>query len=313
MHPQPDLRPARPADWPAIESLLTRCGLPVQGAQDHLQHFLVAASAPGAVEVCGCLEPYGDAVLLRSVAVAPDARGRGWGAAIARRLIAQARELGANTVLLRTSDAADFYALLGFQVVPVDRVPQQVLASAEFRGACPAGSTTMLLDLRAGVSIRPATETDMAAVLDIYNHEVRHSTATYQYADRTLDEQVEQWRQKQRDGHGFFVAESMAKEVVGYSSYGMFRPREGWRFTCEHSVYLHEDWRGRGVARLLMPPVMAHARKRGFHAMVGVVDAANAASVRMHEAMGFTVAGVIRQGGYKFDRWLDVAFVQAML
>ena len=312
MHPQPDLRPAQPADWPAIESLLTGCGLPLQGAREHLQHFVVAGG-PSAVTGCGCLEPYGDAVLLRSVAVAADARGRGTGSAITRRLIGQARERGAHSVLLRTTDAVDYYALLGFRVVPVDRVPSQVLASAEFQGACPASSTTMLFDLRAGVTIRPAAETDMAAVLDIYNREVRHSTATYQYAERTLDEQVEQWRQKRRDGHGFFVAESAAGEVVGYASYGLFRPREGWRFACEHSVYLHGDWRGRGIARLLMPPVMAHARKRGFHTMVGVVDAANTASVRMHEAMGFGVAGVLREGGYKFDRWLDVAFVQAML
>ena len=313
MHPQPELHAALPVDWPGIESLLSGCGLPIQGAREHLQHFLILRGASGGVEACGCIEPHDDAVLLRSVAVAPGARGRGLGAAITRRLVERARQRGADTVLLRTTDAADFYALLGFRVVAVERVPQQVLASAEFQGACPASSTTMLFDLRAGVSVRAALESDMVAVLEMYNHEVRHSTATYQYAERTLEEQVEQWRQKQRDGHGFFVAESADGHVVGYASYGLFRPREGWRFACEHSVYLHADWRGRGIARLLMPAVMAHARKRGFHTMVGVVDAANTASVRMHENMGFAVAGVIREGGYKFDRWLDVAFVQAML
>lgn len=308
---QYQLRPAQAGDWPAIEALLKDCALPVQGAREHLLHFIVAEA--GGVVGCAAVEPYADAALLRSVAVKPAYRGQGLGEALTRQLLAQAVAQGVQSMWLRTVDAADFYALFGFRWSRLDAVPAAVCASAEFQGACPESSTIMHMDLRAGITVRPARETDMPAVLDIYNHEVRTSTATYQYAERVLEEQVEQWALKQRDGHGFFVAVSNVGEVVGYSSYGLFRPREGWRFACEHSVYLHADWRGRGIGKLLMPPVMAHARKRGFHTMVGVVDAANTASVRMHEAMGFAVAGVIREGGYKFDRWLDVAFVQAML
>ncbi|MCM5678073.1 arsenic resistance N-acetyltransferase ArsN2 [Schlegelella sp. S2-27] len=308
---QHQVRSARPADWPAIEALLKDCALPGQGAREHLQHFIVAEA--GGILGCAGLEPYGDDLLLRSVGVKPAYRGQGLGEALTRHLLAQAIAQDGRTMWLRTVDAAGFYALLGFRPSALEAVPQAMRASAEFQGACPDSSTTMRLDLHAGVTVRPARETDMPAVLDIYNHEVRTSTATYQYAERRLEEQVEQWALKQRDGHGFFVGVSKQGRVIGYSSYGLFRPREGWRFACEHSVYLHADWRGRGVGKLLMPPVMAHARKRGFHTMVGVVDAANAASVRLHEAMGFKVAGVVREGGYKFDRWLDVAFVQAML
>ncbi|TCP08643.1 arsenic resistance N-acetyltransferase ArsN2 [Caldimonas thermodepolymerans] len=305
------LRPAQAADWPAIEALLHGAALPVAGAREHLDQFVVAEA--GRIVGCAGLEPHGEAVLLRSLAVEASDRGRGLGQALTRHLLARAMEEGRQSVWLRTTTAADFFGLLGFLVAAPETVPEALRTSAAFQGACPDGAATLLLDLRPGVTVRPARADDMAAVLDIYNHEVRTSTATYQYAERTPQEQLEQWAAKQRDGHGFFVAETAAGEVVGYACYGLFRPREGWRFACEHSVYLHAQWRSRGIARMLMAPVMAHARRRGFHTMVGVIDASNAASVRMHEAMGFRVAGVLREGGYKFGRWLDVAFVQAML
>ena len=182
----------------------------------------------------------------------------------------------------------------------------------------------MLADTHTGPSVAPiasndplilrdARTEDMPAVLAIYNQEVRNSTSTYQYAERTLDEQLALLSSKQSAGDPFVVAELADGSLGGYATYGPFRPREGWRFTVEHSVYLREDCRGRGLARPLMRHIMAHARERGFHSMVGVVDASNAASIRMHQAMGFQVAGVMREGGYKFDRWLDCAFLQALL
>jgi L-amino acid N-acyltransferase YncA len=161
--------------------------------------------------------------------------------------------------------------------------------------------------------LREARAEDMPAVLDIYNAEVRTSTSTYQYAERTLDEQLALLSSKQAAGDPFVLAELADGSVGGYATYGPFRPREGWRFTVEHSVYLREDCRGKGIARPLMRHIMGHAKARGFHSMVGVVDASNAASIRMHQAVGFQVAGVMREGGYKFDRWLDCAFLQALL
>jgi L-amino acid N-acyltransferase YncA len=304
------LRAAESGDGPAIEALLREHALPVSGVSDHLADFLVTHGASGLTGCVG-LEFHGDGVLLRSVVARTGHQGLG--GQMVRAALRQARQRGAQWAVLRTTTAEGFFAQQGFRRVESTAVPTAVKASVEFRGACPDSSTTMIRDLRAGVSVRAAREDDMAAVLDIYNEEVRHSTATYQYAERTLDEQVAQWLAKRADGHRFFVAVTDDDHVVGYANYGLFRPREGWRFTCEHSVYLHRDWRGRGLGKLLLPAVMAHARERGFHSMVGVVDAANGASVRLHESMGFTVAGVIREGGYKFDRWLDVAFLQAAL
>lgn len=308
--PAQSLHAARPEDLPAIEALLREHALPTAGVADHLGDVLVSSDAAGLMG-CAGLEFHGDGVLLR--AVVARAQHRGLGGHLVRASLRRARERGAQWAVLRTPLAEGFFAQQGFRRIEMTAVPTAVKASAAFRGVNPDGSATLMMDLRAGVSVRCAREDDMPAVLDIYNEEVRHSTSTYQYAERTLDEQVAQWLARRADGHRFFVAVADDDRVVGYANYGLFRPREGWRFTCEHSVYLHRDWRGRGLGKLLLPAVMAHARERGFHSMVGVVDAANAASVRLHEAMGFTVAGVLREGGCKFDRWLDVAFVQAML
>jgi L-amino acid N-acyltransferase YncA len=153
----------------------------------------------------------------------------------------------------------------------------------------------------------------MPAALSIYNEEVAHSTATYDYEPRSVDEQFALYDRKVAEGLGFFVACAPDGTVVGFSTYGPYRPRPGWRFACEHSVYVAAPWRGRGVGLSLLPPIMAHAGKKGFHTMIGVVDAANLASVRMHRRAGFTDVGTIREGGYKFDRWLDVTFLQAIL
>lgn len=296
---------AQAADGPAIEALLSAHGLLAQGAREHIEHFVVVRGDGDGLLACAGSEPCEDGVLIRSVATAEP--GRGLGTLALRGALARAQGQGARWAATGATPAADFLALAGFRPIASEQLPAAALR-AHFQGG-----RAMLLDLATGLSVRASRQDDMVAVLDIYNHEVRHSTATYQYAERTLDEQVAQWQSKHADRHGFFVAETQAGEVVGYSNYGIFRPREGWRFACEHSVYIHADWRGRGMGKMLMPPIMAHARRRGFHIMVGVVDAANSASIKLHENLGFSVAGVIRQGGFKFDRWLDVAFVQAML
>ncbi|WP_170162262.1 GNAT family N-acetyltransferase [Caldimonas tepidiphila] len=312
-HFQPEIGPAAPDELPAAAALLRTCGLSPEGL-DGESLLLLVARWQGRPQGCIALESHGDeAVLLRSLAVEPALRGRGLGARLLDAALALAGEAGVRHAALLTEGAADFFALRGFRPVARAQLPAALQASAQLRGACPDSAGAMLRELHGGLRVRPAVEADMAAVLGIYNHEVEHSSSTYQYALRTLEEQCEILMTRRRDGDGFFVAGTPDGRVVGYSSYGLFRPREGWRFSCEHAVYLHPDWRGRGIGRLLLPPVMAHARRRGFHTMVGVVDASNTASVRLHEALGFRVAGVLKEGGYKFDRWLDVAFVQAML
>lgn len=164
-------------------------------------------------------------------------------------------------------------------------------------------------EARDAVVVRAARRDDMAAVLAIYNDAVRTTTATFDYDERSLAQQEGLFDDKAREDHPFLVAETPADGLLGFSTYGLYRTRPGWRFTCEHSVYVAERARRRGVGRRLIAPLLDHARSRGFHTMVGVVDASNTASLELHRSCGFETFGLLREGGFKFDRWLDVAMV----
>lgn len=159
------------------------------------------------------------------------------------------------------------------------------------------------------IMVRAARRDDMAAVVAIYNDAVAHTTATFDYEPRALAEQERLFDEKAAEGHGFLVAGSVGGGVLGFATYGLYRARPGWRFACEHSVYVARAARRGGVGRRLLLPLLDHARARGFHTMVGVVDAGNGPSLALHHACGFETFGVLKEAGYKFDRWLDVAMV----
>jgi amino-acid N-acetyltransferase len=139
------LRPATRDDWPAIASLLEQQGLPLEGAADHLDAFIVA-TRDGVVVGVGGLEHHGEAALLRSLAVATP--GQGLGSRLVATLVAQARARGAAVVVLLTTTAAAYFSRFGFVPVTREDVPHALYASAEFQGACPASATVMRLDLR---------------------------------------------------------------------------------------------------------------------------------------------------------------------
>lgn len=144
----PTTRTAVPEDWEAIRNLLVKCKLPTAGAHDHLRTFLVIHGEAGLI-ACGGVEHHGRDVLLRSIAVAGGYRGNGIGRALVANLLATAKDAGAGTVVLLTEGAEQFFLGLGFRVVPRQDLPVTVMASAEFRGACPASATAMVLDLSA--------------------------------------------------------------------------------------------------------------------------------------------------------------------
>jgi N-acetylglutamate synthase-like GNAT family acetyltransferase len=141
------LRPATPADWNHVEALLEGEALPLAGAREHWADFIVAP-ANGAIAGCVGLERYGDAGLLRSLAVSPAARDRGLGRALVEACIARARAGGVRHLALLTTTAEAYFARLGFTRVERTAVPAAVFGSAEFRGACPSSAVAMVLDLR---------------------------------------------------------------------------------------------------------------------------------------------------------------------
>jgi phosphinothricin acetyltransferase len=105
------------------------------------------------------------------------------------------------------------------------------------------------------------------------------------------------------------VADDGAGTVMGFASYGAFRNWAGYRFTVEHSVYVHAAFRRRRIASILVEHLLRHAGEQGLHLMVGAIDAANTGSIELHRRLGFEPAGVLEEAGCKFGRWLDLAFM----
>ncbi|HTD13402.1 MAG TPA: GNAT family N-acetyltransferase [Steroidobacteraceae bacterium] len=159
------------------------------------------------------------------------------------------------------------------------------------------------------VQIRDASAADLPGIVAIYNEVIATSTAIYSYEPVTLADRQEWWRVRTAQGYPVLVAADSAA-VLGFATFGDFRAWPGYRFTVEHSVHVRADCRGQGVGTRLVKALLPRAAACNKHIMIAGVDAANAASIRFHERLGFTQVGHLREVGYKFDRWLDLVFLQ---
>lgn len=162
------------------------------------------------------------------------------------------------------------------------------------------------------IILRPYQSTDTPAILEIINHTILHSTALYDYNTRTLEQQQTLLEDKIKKGFPVIIAESEG-ELVGFGMYAEFRFREANQFTVEHSVYVNHLINGKGIGKLLLTELIRLAKAQGIHTMIGVIDTENQGSIRFHEKFGFTTAGIIKESAFKFDRWLDTAFMQLLL
>ena len=156
-------------------------------------------------------------------------------------------------------------------------------------------------------------ELHAAAILEILNEAIVTSTALYDYQPRGI-ETMGPWFELKRAG-GFPVVGAVddSGRLLGFATYGSFRAFPAYKYTVEHSVYVHRDHRGQGVGTAVMRRLISLAGELQQHVMVGAIDAANAASVAFHERLGFSPCGVVRQAGFKFGRWLDLALYQLVL
>lgn len=156
-------------------------------------------------------------------------------------------------------------------------------------------------------------EAHAAPILDILNDAIVSSTALYDYKPRTLENMSSWFAAKQAGNHPVIGVENDAGMLMGFASFGPFRNWPAYKYSVEHSVYVHAAHRGKGLARRLMQELIAAARERELHVLVGGIDVQNKASITLHEKLGFTHAGTVRQAGFKFGRWLDLAFYQLIL
>jgi phosphinothricin acetyltransferase len=164
--------------------------------------------------------------------------------------------------------------------------------------------------------IRPATESDVPAILAIYNQIVATSTAIYNDQPVTLDDRLHWFRNRMKSGYPVLVAtihSGSLETIAGFASFGDFRSWPGYRFSVEHTVHIDAAHRGRGIGKELLLALIPIARQLGKHAMVGAVDAENPISIRLHESLGFERVAHFREIGHKFNRWLDLIFFEKIL
>ena len=157
-----------------------------------------------------------------------------------------------------------------------------------------------------------AEEAHLPGILAIYNHAVEHSTAIWNDVVVDLENRKNWWRGRREAGFPILVAVE-GDAVLGYASYGPFRPFDGYRQTVEHSVYVAEAARRRGIARALLTALEARARAGGMHVMIGGIAGDNTPSLRLHEELGFKETARMPEVGQKFGGYLDLVFVQKML
>lgn len=147
----------------------------------------------------------------------------------------------------------------------------------------------------------------------ILNEAIEKSTALYDYKPRTAESMASWFDAKEAGGFPVIGVESPQGELLGFGSYGTFRAWPAYKYTVEHSVYVHHAHRQGGIGTTLLRELIARARAQQMHVMIGGIDTANTGSISMHTKLGFVHAGTITQAGFKFGRWLDLAFYQLTL
>ncbi len=162
------------------------------------------------------------------------------------------------------------------------------------------------------VIIRQAVEADVPAILNIYNDAVRNTTAIWNETLVDLDNRRAWFADRMEKNHPVIVAEACG-EVLGYATYGVWRAIEGFRQTMEHSVYIRADRKGGGVGSKLMHALISEARNRHVHVLIACIEAENLGSIKLHEKLGFKIAGQFSQVGQKFGRWLDLVCMELRL
>ena len=162
------------------------------------------------------------------------------------------------------------------------------------------------------IQIREAIQEDLPQLLTIYNDIILHTTAVYDYEPHTLEMRQAWFKVKQDQGFPVFVAEEDGK-ILGFSSIGPFRAWAAYKYSVENSVYVATEVRGKGIGKLLIPPLIDASKKMGMHTIIAGIDASNEASLKLHKSFGFEEVAHFKEVGWKFERWLDLKFLQLIV
>jgi L-amino acid N-acyltransferase len=160
-------------------------------------------------------------------------------------------------------------------------------------------------------TIRLARRDDLASINDIYNYYVTHSTCTYQETPEPIEAR-QAWFERHGPEHPITVAE-VDRQVVGWGALSPFNPRSAYRFTVENSIYVDHEYQRRGIGDAILKDLLARARAIGHRTIIAGIDASQEGSVAIHAKHGFVKVAHLRRVGYKFERWLDVVYMQLMV
>lgn len=162
------------------------------------------------------------------------------------------------------------------------------------------------------ITIREATKEDLPAMLEIYNDIIVNTTAVYDYQPHTLEMRQQWFAAKKEQCFPVYVADE-GGSILGFSTIGPFRNWSAYKYSVENSIYVSASARGKGIGKLLMPPIIKAAQQLHLHTIIAGIDATNEASVRLHQQFGFVEVAHFKQVGYKFGQWLDLKFFQLLL
>ena len=162
------------------------------------------------------------------------------------------------------------------------------------------------------IIIRDATEQDLPSILDIYNEVILNTTSVYSEQPHTLQMRTTWFSERKAANFPVIVAE-LDGIIIGFASYGHFRVWPCYRFTAEHSVYIHTGYRGRGVSKILLQAIITLAKNVGLHALIAGIDSENDISLKLHQSFGFVQVAHFKEVGFKFNRWLDLTFMELLL
>ena len=151
------------------------------------------------------------------------------------------------------------------------------------------------------------------AILDIFNEAIVNSTALYDYQPRQPESMVSWFKAKEIGNFPVIGAIDKFNRLLGFASYGTFRNWPAYKYSIEHSVYIHPDRRRQGIGFALMQQLILAATQQQYHTMIGGIDMTNTSSIALHQKLGFTHTGTIQHAGFKFGRWLDLGFYQLLL
>ncbi len=161
--------------------------------------------------------------------------------------------------------------------------------------------------------VRPSRDDDIATISAIYGHHVLNGLASFEEVPPEVEEMARRRRDILARGLPYLVAEAGGR-VLGYCYAGPFRPRVGYRFSLEDSIYVNPDTVGRGIGRALLSAVLARCEELGYRQMIAVIGGSETLpSIRLHAALGFTHVGVFTGIGFKFGRWVDTVLMQRTL